>query len=80
MLLEPQLNNQSTNLSIFKLYTKSQIFKMLNHKFYIDYLSTISKMLEDLSLSYVFNLMFCLRGFNFRKKIEEKNENRKTCF
>jgi arginine repressor len=80
MLLEPQLNNQSTNLLILKLYKKSQIFKTLNHKFSIFYLSTVSRMLEDLSLLYVFNLVFCLREFNFIKKLEEKNESRKKCF
>jgi hypothetical protein len=37
-------------------------------------------MLEDLSLLYVFGLVFCLRRFNFREKLEEKNENRKKCF
>jgi hypothetical protein len=80
MLLEPQLNNQSTNLSILKLYKKSQIFKTLNHKFSIVYLSIISKMLEDLSLLYVFSLMFYLRGFNFREMLEEMNKSKKKCF
>jgi hypothetical protein len=80
MLLEPQLNNQSTNLSILNLYKKSQIFKTINHKFSIFYLNTISRMLEDLSLLYVFNFVFCLRDFNFREKLEEKNESRKKYF
>jgi hypothetical protein len=63
-----------------KLYKKSQIFKTLNYGFSIDYFSTASRMLEDLSLLYVFDLVFCLRRFNFREKLEEKNENRKKCF
>jgi hypothetical protein len=37
-------------------------------------------MLEDLSLLYVFGLMFCLKEFNFREKLEEKNENNKKYF
>jgi hypothetical protein len=37
-------------------------------------------MLEDLSLLYVFNFVFCLREFNFREKLEEKNESRKKYF
>ena len=49
MLLEPQLNFQSTNLSILKLYKKFQIFKTLNHRFSIDYFNIVSWMLEDLS-------------------------------
>jgi hypothetical protein len=80
MLLEPQLNNQSTNLSILKLYKKCQIFKTLNHKFSIVYLGIILKMLEDLSILYVFSLMFYLRGFNFREKLEAMNKSKKKCF
>jgi hypothetical protein len=80
MLLKPQLNNQSTNLSILKLHKNSQIFKTLNHKFSIFYLSTTSRMLEDLSLLYIFSLVFCLRKFNFKEKLEEKNKSRKKCF
>jgi hypothetical protein len=37
-------------------------------------------MLEDLSLLYVFGLMFCLKEFNFREKLEEKNESNKKYF
>jgi hypothetical protein len=37
-------------------------------------------MLEDLSLLYVFNLMFYLRGFNFREMLEEMNKSNKKCF
>jgi hypothetical protein len=80
MLLKPQLNNQSTNLSILKLYKKSQLFKTLNHKISIVYLNIISKMLEDLSLLYVFSLVFYLRRFNFREKLKEMNKSKKKCF
>jgi hypothetical protein len=37
-------------------------------------------MLEDLSLLYVFSLVFYLRGFNFREKLEEMNKSKKKCF
>jgi hypothetical protein len=33
-------------------------------------------MLEDLSVLYVFGLMFCFKEFNFREKLEEKNESK----
>jgi hypothetical protein len=44
------------------------------------YLSIVSRMYKDLSLLYVFSLVFCLRGFNFREELEEKNESRKKYF
>jgi hypothetical protein len=37
-------------------------------------------MLEDLSLLYLFGLMFCLKEFNFIEKLEEKNESNKEYF
>jgi hypothetical protein len=37
-------------------------------------------MLENLSLLYVFDVMFCLKEFNFKEKLEEKNENNKKYF
>jgi hypothetical protein len=36
--------------------------------------------LNDLSLFYVFGFVFCLRGFNFREKLEGKYENSKKGF
>jgi hypothetical protein len=49
-VIRTRLNNQSSNLSILKLYKKSQIFKTLNYGLSIDYFSAASRMLEDLSL------------------------------
>jgi hypothetical protein len=37
-------------------------------------------MLEDLSLLYIFSVMFYLMGFNFREKLEEINKSKKKCF
>jgi hypothetical protein len=37
-------------------------------------------MLEDLSVLYVFSLVFYLRGFNFREKLEEMNKSKKKYF
>jgi hypothetical protein len=37
-------------------------------------------MFKDLSVLYVFCLVFCLREFNFREKMKEKNESKEKYF